>query len=114
MAIPIVAGIILKYIINDRLSAHQAAQQAAAQFNYFQRLNDAQLKDTAIYLGQNTDLPYWDWFRILENLRDYGMIRTDAAPPPAVLPPPKPAIPVWFWIAMAASVAVIIIGGSRK
>lgn len=80
-AIPIAASIaagIINYIVGARLSAAQAAAQVAAEYDNFRQVSDAQLTQASFELARAfPQYSYWQWFRLLESVRTYGVI-----PPP--------------------------------
>lgn len=80
-AIPFAAKIvssIIMWMVEDRLSAAQAAGMAAREYDAYIRFTDGQIQELAIMLGGSTDIPYWDWFVILRHARDYRLFENGA------------------------------------
>lgn len=96
MAVPIAATIaisIISWMVTSRFSAWAAAAQAAEEFYAFKALKDDAIMDIAIILGQNTNLPYYEWFKVLRTIQDLqlaGMQPTQIDPPVDMLPEPPP------------------------
>lgn len=65
-----IAASIISKIITGRLSAWAAAAQAAEEFYAFKALKDDAIMDIAIILGQNTNVPYYEWFKVLRTIQD--------------------------------------------
>lgn len=88
-----IASTIISGIIGSRLSAYAATARAAEEFYYFKDLKDSQIEDIAIILGQNTSIPYYEWFKVLRTVQDLkiaGMNPTEIDPPIDMLPDPPP------------------------
>ncbi len=115
IAIPAIVASYIAQMVNSRISAAGAAQMAAAEFDYFQAMSESELTQISFQLAaQFPQHPYWEWFNILRNLRDYGIYQ-----------PPKPGLPqttppqgdrqrekesaTWMWVAAAGVVAVLIL-----
>ena len=81
---------VASWMLKSRVNAATAAQYAAAEFDYFKRVSDGELTAIAFEMaGKFPEYPYWEWFRILEDLRSYGMLQA----PPGPAQPPGPARP---------------------
>lgn len=109
--LPIIAQIatsIVTWMVKSRLSAYEAAQQAAAEYEILQRLTEAQISELAVELGGRTEYADWQWFNILRWAQQYGLVR----PPPPPIPLPDrihdsaAETPMWMW-GIVAGVAVL-------
>lgn len=77
---------VASWMVKSRISSAAAAQYAAAEFEHFKRLSDGELTQISFEMAkQFPEYPYWEWFRILEDLRKYGVFTpgTGADPQPA-------------------------------
>jgi len=121
MAVPIAATIaysIVTAMITSRLSAWAAAAQAAEEFYAFKALKDDAIMDIAIILGQNTTVPYYEWFKVLRTIQDLqmaGMQPTQVDPPVDMLPepPPKEDPNIAYMILAGFGLAVLLRGKKR-
>jgi hypothetical protein len=114
-----IAYTIISSIITGRLSAWAAAAQAAEEFYAFKALKDDAIMDMAIILGQNTDLPYYEWFKVLQtiqNLQMAGMRPTQIDPPVDMLPepPPEKSLEIPYMILAGFGLAVLLFGGKKR
>jgi len=110
---------VASWMIKSRISAAAAAQQAAAEFDYLKSVSDGQLTGIAFEMAkQFPEYPYWEWFRILEDLRDYGALQPGAAavqpqplPPGGTLPTEddKPADNTSTWIIVGAGILILFL-----
>lgn len=121
MAVPIAATIaytIISSIITGRLSAWAAAAQAAEEFYAFKALKDDAIMDIAIILGQNTTVPYYEWFKVLRTIQDLqlaGMEPTQIDAPPDILPEPEPKEdPNIAYMILAGFGLAILLGGKKR
>lgn len=85
-AIPLAATLVISAIsqmVTSRVNAATAAQRAAAEFNYFQDLSEGELTQISYELARKfPQYPYWEWFSLLRNLRNYGMLQQPEEPLP--------------------------------
>ncbi len=110
------AASVASWMVKSRVNAATAAQYAAAEFDYLKKASDAQLTEISFEMARKfPDYPYWEWFRILEDLRKYGAFQpaNGQAGPPALPPGEKPPgekkdNSVWIWAAAAVFVVIII------
>lgn len=112
-----IAASIISGIITGRLSAWAAASQAAEEFYYFKDLKDGQIMDIAIILGQNTNLPYYEWFKVLRTIQDLqlaGMEPTQVDPPLDILPEPEPEEDPEIGMMILAGFGLAVLLGGRK
>lgn len=80
-AAAVVAPIAIKFVtsvmslmVRSRIGSAAAAEMAAADFEYFQQLSDAEITSIALEMAKAfPEYPYWEWFEIMSNLRKYGM-----------------------------------------
>ena len=123
MAIPIAATIaisIVSKIVTDRLSAWAAAAQAAEEFYAFKAMKDDAIMDIAIILGQNTNVPYYEWFKVLRTIQDLqlaGMQPTQIDPPVDMLPEPEPEPeddPEIAYMILAGFGLAVLLGGKKS
>lgn len=103
------------WMVKSRISAATAANYAAAEFDYFKRVSDAELTGIAFEMArQFPQYPYYEWFRILQDLRRYGAFvpgQGPAQPPPDEDKPPedeKPASYGWLLGVLAVVVFVLV------
>jgi len=95
-AIPFAAALVVKVIvgmISRGMSANAAANAAAAQYDYFRGVQEAQVTQLAVQLGQQTDIPSYEWFNTLRSLQKFGMLTDPTQPTPGIAPPPPPPPP---------------------
>lgn len=118
-----IAKFMLSLIIGSRLSAHQAAQQTAAQYDYFRNVSDQQLTQAAFELAKALpQYPYWEWFRILESMRAYGAIPGPGESTGITLPVDQTEQAgalggqwyIWMLVGLGAFVVYNFIGGGRR
>ena len=108
--LPIIAqmGIsIVSWMVRSRLSAYEAAKRAAAEYDIFQTLTEAQISELAFDLGRKTDYPEWQWFNILRWAQEYGLI--DPVPEP--IPEEEDEeekTPIWMWAAAGGFVLLLL------
>lgn len=108
---------IIKWMITGRLSAWAAAAQAAEEFYAFKALKDAQIMDIAIILGQNTTMPYYEWFKILQTIQDLqmaGMRPSQVEPPVDTLPPEPEKDPNIAYMILAGFGLAVLLGGKKR
>lgn len=113
-----IAYTIISSIITGRLSAWAAAAQAAEEFYAFKALKDDAIMDIAIILGQNTNVPYYEWFKVLRTIQDLqmaGMQPTQVDPPIDMLPDPEPEkdSEIVFMVLAGFVLAVLLRGKKR-
>lgn len=107
---PIIAKIglsIVSWMVKGRLTAYAAAKQAAAEYEIFQTLKEAQISELALELASKTELPDWQWFNILRRAQEFGLVD----PEPEPIPPPEEEekkTPIWVW-AIVAGVGVLLL-----
>ena len=113
----IASSIILK-IATGSFSAYMAAAQAAEEFYAFKALKDDAIMDIAIILGQNTNVPYYEWFKILRTIQDLqlaGMQPTAIDPPVDMLPEPEPEDdPEITYMILAGFGLAVLLGGKKR
>lgn len=110
-ALPIIGKIaisIVSWMVKSRLSAYQAAKQAAAEYEIFQTLTERQISELAFELGRKTEFPEWEWFTVLRWAQEFGLITPE---PPIPAHEPDAAhdaaeTPLWMW-AIVAGIGVI-------
>lgn len=98
------------WVVSGKINAAAAAQQAAAEFDYFRQLADAELVPIALEMARKfPEYNYWRWLQIVENIKKYG---ASASPQPEPPPVQKAGNALsWFWI--AAGIAVILLVWQR-
>lgn len=108
------------WMVKSRISSAIAAEQAAAEFDYFKRVSDAELTAVAFQMAKDyPQYPYFEWFRILEDLRAYGSLTPGIEPgqlPGADLPDrkaddKKPTSYTWLLVALGVIVFVLVTEG---
>lgn len=113
-----IAASIISGIVTGRLGAWAAASQAAEEFYYFKDLKDAQILDIAIILGQNTNVPYYEWFKVLRTIQDLqlaGMQPTQVDPPLDILPEPEPdQDPDLPYFILGGLGLAVLLGGKKR
>lgn len=99
------------WMVNERIGAAVAAQKAAADFDYFKRVSDAELTEIAFEMAeQHPEIPYWEWFKLLQNIRKYGM-RSEPTPEPTPPPVEKAGISgAWIWVGVGLAVLLLVTG----
>lgn len=103
------------WMVKDRWTDAQISSALAEQYDEYLRVSEAELTEAALYLGQNTDRPYWVWFNTLRSARDMalysgGETPGNGAPPP---PPKPPGTATATWIAIGGAALVILIALKR-
>ena len=121
--IPLAAQIVISiqtWMLKRDINARTAAQYAAAEFDYFKRVSDAELTAAAFQMSKDyPQYPYYEWFRILQDMRKYGAIMPGAEPaqqPGAELPDreeedKKPVSYTWLLVALGVIAFVLITEG---
>ncbi len=71
VAVPIIANVMLT-MLKMGASADAAAAAMAEQYEEFYRAKEAEVSQLALYLGRETDIPYWEWFNILRSIQRLG------------------------------------------
>ena len=104
------------WMARSRISAATAASYAASEFDYLKRTSDAELTEIAFEMSRRfPQYPYYEWFRILQDLRAYGAFtpgQGPAQPPPPPLPeaPPEEKAPGYGWLAgVLAAIALLLL-----
>lgn len=117
--IPLAAQFVVSvasWMVKSRVSAATAAQYAAAEFDYIKRASDAELTEIAFEMAkQFPEYPYWEWFRIMQDLRKYGAFEPGPKQAPSQPPAPGEKPPdekkdntVWIWAAAGVVVLVLL------
>ena len=96
-----IAASILAKLAAGAVSQWLAVRATADEFREMQRMKDAGLRELAVLLAQNTAYPEWEWFAMLRNMRDYGMLTPTT-------PQPTPDPPGQNWMAWAIVAALVI------
>lgn len=103
---------IISWMVNDRVSAGQAASMAADQYDEFKRMKEAEITGLALYLADNSQLPYWEWFNTLRSAQAYKLSQPDRnGNGEGNGAEEKAAIPQWVWIAAALGVVALVVMG---
>ena len=103
------------WMVRYSINSATAAQYAAAEFDYFKRVSDAELTAVAFQMAKEfPEYPYYEWFRILQDLREYGAFTpgTEPAPPGAELPDREPddkKPPTYTWLLVALGVIAFVL-----
>jgi hypothetical protein len=64
------------------MAADAAAEAVGQQYEALYRANEAEISELSVYMGRETDIPYWEWFNIFRTMQRLG--------PPVDPPPPPP------------------------
>lgn len=104
------------WMVRSRISSATAAQYAAAEFDYFKKVSDAELTAVAFQMAKEyPQYPYYEWFRILQDLREYGAFTpgTEPAQPPGGELPDREAEdkkpPSYTWLLVAVGVIAFVL-----
>lgn len=108
-AVPL-AVTIITYMVNSRMSALQASQMAAEQYDEFRRMSEAQITDLALELGRGTDIPYWEWFNTLRSVQRWQLSQPNGQPANGGngAAPVQAGMSQWIWIGLAAAAALLV------
>jgi len=112
-----IAVSIISKIVTGRISAYLAAAQTAEEFYAFKELKDDAIMDIAIILGQNTNVPYYEWFKVLRTIQDLqlaGMQPTQIDPPLDILPEPEEDPETAYMILAGFGLAVLLLRGKKR
>jgi len=122
-AIPLAAQIVISiqaWMLKRDIDARTAALYAAAEFDYYKQVSDAELTALAFQMAKDyPQYPYYEWFRILQDISEYG--GSVPGPEPAELPPgelpdrdaddKKPTSYTWLLVALGIIAFVLITEG---
>ena len=114
LGFPAILVAIVSTMVKDRWTDAQISSALAEQYDEYLRVSEAELTEAAIYLGQNTDRPYWVWFNTLRSARDMALYSGGETPGNGAPPPPKPPeTTTATWIAIGGAALVILIALKR-
>ena len=108
-ALPAILVTLALGMVESRMTDAQISAALAEQYEEMQRISEAQLTELAVYLGQNTDRPYWVWFNTLRSARDLALYGNGETPGNGEPPPKPPGTTTSTWIALGAAALVILI-----
>ena len=95
-AVPAIVVSLIITGVKYGLSRQAAAEQAAAQYEAFYRMKEAEVSALALELGRQTDAPYWEWFNILRSIQRLPskppVLPGNGTPPPEDKPFPTAAL----------------------
>ena len=106
----------ISFMITARIGAGAAAAKAAAEFEYFRDVSESQLTAISLELARkHPQYPEWQWFRLLSNLKKYGMMEESRDEPPAAPDQVQAGMGTGTILILGAVglLAVFMIGGSR-
>lgn len=107
--LPIAAQIatsIVSWMVKSRLTAYQAAKQAAWEYDVLQTLSEGQISELALELARRTDYADWQWFNILRWAQEYGLLDPEPPLPPDGIDEEPAGTPIWMW-GIVAGVGVL-------
>jgi len=97
------------WMVKSRIGSAAAAERAAADFEHFQRLSDAQLTNVAFEMSKTfPEYPYWEWFEIMKNLKKYGMWNPPEERERAELPERKKAGMGGMGLMIGVAIAAVV------
>lgn len=109
---------VASWMVKSRVGAAAAAQMAAAEFEQFKRLSDGELTEITFEMARQFPVyPYWEWFRIMQDLRDYGYFTPGAQPDqaagqlpdiPAEKKPEKKSENAWIYVGAGILVLLLL------
>ncbi len=86
VTIAAIAKSILAKLAAGAVSHWLAVRETAEEFHEMQRMKEAGLRQLSTLLAQGSDIAEWEWFQMLKNMSEYGLLTPENGDPPTEPP----------------------------